>query len=416
MNKWKETLSIILISASFISLIVIIQPNQIKISEYNTRIPKSTTEHYLLNVSSLVKKIVFDELFVHEDEIIIQKIKELTSNKSNSETNLTDLTIDYSAPIEVIRFQKDEKSTTAIKFKIRNTENFDQNQKKLKAMLLFRDKLNAYWILGELKRNKSHFLKYMINNSFEYKLKNDQSKQFVSRFKNGKLVGFGSIQVKDNLLEFEEKFGNLQPHISLKPYGFHISTSINSSQLASLEVNKITELIQLKNINYVSLNYAGISFIDDPEIQAIPKFDILLCYKNQISGDSILCNFLKHYDLPFEIISKEEYKIGTQSIKIKQIDTRQFIISTMNKFKLTKTYFNPSISGDPKNIVKITNAGWKGLFLELIPGFKTSKNFLESTNRITTYSNQQGSQIIKLSFKKNEDALHSLLKFALNLQ
>jgi hypothetical protein len=416
MNKWKETLSIILISASFISLILIIQPNQIKTSEFNTRIPKSTTEHYLFNASSLVKKIIFDELFVHEDEIIIQKIKELVSKDSKSEVNFSDLNIDYNVPLEVVRFKKNEKSLTALKYKILNPEKFDENQKKLKTILLFRDKLNAYWILGELKRNKSRFQKYLINNSFEYKLKNDQSKQFLSRFKNGKLVGLVSIQVKDNLLEFEQKIANLQPHISLKPFGFHLSTSINSSQLASFQENKISELIQLKNINYVSLNYDGLNFIDDPEIQAIPKFDILLCYKNKISGDSVLCNVLKQYNLPFETKSKELYKLGDQSINIKQIDVNQFIISTLNEFKLDKTYLNPMIKGDPKNIVKITNAGWKGLFLELIPGFKASKNLFESTDKISTYKSRKGSQIICLSFKKNEDALHSLLKFALNLQ
>jgi hypothetical protein len=87
----------------------------------------------------------------------------------------------------------------------------------------------------------------------------------------------------------------------------------------------------------------------------------------------------------------------------------------LNDFELTKTFLSPFITGDPKNIVKISNAGWKGLFLELIPAFKSSKNLLESTTKISTYKNKQGYHIICLSFKKNEDALHSLLKFALNL-
>jgi len=52
----------------------------------------------------------------------------------------------------------------------------------------------------------------------------------------------------------------------------------------------------------------------------------------------------------------------------------------------------------------------------LIPGFKASKNFLESTDKISTYQNKYGYQVICLSFKKNEDALHNLLKFALNLR
>jgi len=416
MNKWKETLSILLISVSFIALILFIQPNETKESEFKSRIPKSTTEHYLFNASSLFKKIVFDELFIHQDEIIIQKIKVLVSNDSKTETSLTDLNIDYTAPLELISFKINEKSFTALKFRISNADKFDQNQLKLRKALLFRDKLNAYWVLGELKSSKTLFQKYIINNSFEYKLKNDESKQFVSRFRNSKLVSFGCIQAKDHLLKIEQKNFRNQTHTSLKPKGFHLSTEINSSQFGSLQENRISELIHLKELNYISLNYLGLNFIDDSEIQAIPKFEVLICYKNKISGDSITSNVLKHVDLPFKIISKERFQLGQQSINIKQIDTNQFIISTLNNFQLTKTFLNPFVTGDPKNIVKISNAGWKGLFLELIPAFKTSKNLLESTNKISTYQNKQGYHIICLSFKKNEDALHSLLKFALNLQ
>lgn len=415
MNKWKETLSVILISASFISIILVLQPNKTKEVEYRTRIPITTTEHYLFNSSSLLKKIVFNELFVYEDEVLIQKIKELTSTKTKIETNFTDLNIDYTAPIEVIRFKKNKKYYTALKFKIVNGEKFDQNEQMQRKALLFRDKLSAYWILGELKSKKSFFQKYLIYHSFEYKLNNDESKQFFSRFKNEKLMSFGSIQAKNNILEFEQIITNNQSHTCLKPKGIHISTSINSSQFVSLQENKISELIQLKNLEYVSLNYLGLEFIDDPDLDAIPKFDILLCYKSKVSSDTILTKILKHYNLPFEAKSKDHYQLGAQAIGIKQIDTNQFIISTLNNFKLGKTCFNPMIKGDPKNIVKIKNAGWKGLFLELIPGFKASKNFLESTDTISTYSNEKGYQIIKISFNTNQDALHALIKFALNL-
>jgi hypothetical protein len=416
MNKWKETLSILLISVSFIALVLFIQPNETKECEFKTRIPKSTTEHYLFNASSLIKKLVFDELFVHEDEVLVQKVKELVSKESKTETSLSNLNIDYTAPLEAISFKINQKSFTALKFKISNADKFDQNQLKLRKALLFRNKLNAYWVLGELKSSKTLFQKYIINNSFEYLLKNDESKQFVSKFSNSKLVSFGCIQAKDHLLKIEQKNFRNQTHTSLKPKGFHLSTGINSSQFGSLQENRISELIHLKELNYISLNYLGLNFIDDSEIQAIPKFEVLLCYKNKISGNSITSNVLKHVDLPFKIISKERFQLGQQSINIKQIDTNQFIISTLNNFQLTKTFLNPFVTGDPKNIVKISNAGWKGLFLELIPAFKTSKNLLESTNKISTYQNKQGYHIICLSFKKNEDALHSLLKFALNLQ
>ena len=416
MNKWKETLSILLISVSFIALILFIQPNNNPISEFKTQIPKTTTEHYLLNPSYLIKELIFNELFVSEDEVLIQKIKDLVSGDSKNEPILSDINVDFAAPLEVIRFKRNAKTYTVIKFRVLNTTYFDQNQHKKNGSLIFRNKLNGFWVLGELKSRKSIFQKYLLNNSFEYKLKNDESKQFVSTFRNSKLVTFGCIYAKENFLKIEQKITEFQNHRCLKPNGFHLSTVINSSQFGSLKRIRVSDLIRSKELKYISLNYSGLDFIDDPEIQAIPKFDILLCYKNKISGDSVLSNILNHYNLPFEPKSKEDFRIGAQSITIKQIDTNQFIISTLNNFEMTNTFLNPSIKGDPKNIVKFTNAGWKGLFLELIPGFKASKNFIESTDKISTYQNKNGYQVICLSFKKNEDALHNLLKFALNLR
>jgi hypothetical protein len=416
MNKWKETLSILLISVSFIALILFIQPDNNLLSEFKTQIPKTTTEHYLLNPKSLMKNLIFNELFVSEDEVLIQKIKDLVSGDSKNETILSDINADFTAPLEVIRFKRNDKTYTVIKFRVLNITDFDRNQNKKNGSLLFRNKLNGFWVLGELKSRKPIFQKYFLNNSFEYKLKNDESKQFVSTFRNSKLVTFGCIYAKENFLKIEQKISEYQNHRCLKPNGFHLSTVINSSQFGSLNKIRVSDLIHSKELKYISLNYSGLNFIDDPELQAIPKFDILLCYTNKISGDSVLSNILNHYNLPFESKSKQDFRIGTQSITIKQIDTNQFIISTLNNFELTNTFLNPSINGDPKNLVKVSNAGWKGIFLELIPGFKATKNFLESTDKISTYKNKHGYQVICLSFKKNEDALHNLLKYALNLR
>ena len=418
MNKWKETLSILTIGTCFIAIILLIQPNEKKVEDFNTRIPKTTTEHILFNTSFLLKKLVFNELFLHRDEILVQKIKELVSKETKPESNLTDLNIDFLAPLELIRFTLNEKSYTALKFRILNSDKFDQHQKQFKKSLLFRDKLNGFWVLGELKNRKSLMQKFISNNSFDYRLKNNESNHYISKFRNSKLLTLSSIQINGSSIRIEQKtFQSTETHTCLKPKGLHFSTNLGSSQLESLKNNKVSDYIHLNELKYVSINYLGLYFIDDSKIQAIPKFEVLLTYSNKIVGDSVLSVLIRNYNLPFEKISKEVFQLGDEFIKIKQMDTNQFIISTLNEnFELNKTQLNPTIIGDPKNIVKISNAGWKSLFLELIPGFKASKSFLETTHKISTYRNKKGSQVICLSFKKNEDALHSLLKLALNFQ
>jgi hypothetical protein len=417
MNKWKETLLILLTAVSFVILTLFIQPNEIKVKEFTTRIPKTTTVHYLLNTKTLFEKIVFNELFIHKDEVIIQKIKGLISKKSKTTTNLSDLSIDFSSPLEIIRFEWNSKSFTILKYKIFNASNFDRNQKNVNKELMFRDQNYAYWVLGERKSRKSRFQKFIMNNSFEYRLKNDESKQFVSTFQNSELTALSSIQMNENELTIEQKITRSRIHKCLKPKGFNLSTVINPSQFGILQENRVSDLIHLKDLKYVSFNYLGLDFIDNSQIPAIPRFEILLHYNNKIVSHSLVSNILNRYNIDFTSKSNNEFQLANQSIKIQQIDSNEFVISTLeDNFELTKSFLNPFITGDPKNIVKISNAGWKGLFLELIPVFKATRNLLESTDGISTYQNSQGSQIISVSFKKNEDALHALLQFALNLQ
>lgn len=418
MNKWKETLSIILISASFISLILIIQPNQIKISEFKTRIPKTTTEHYLINTSHFFKKLVFNELFVHQDELVIAKIKELLSKKTKSKTNLSELSIDFFAPLEVFQFKKEDKSYTVLKFKISNSKTFDESQKKKSKELIFRNEQDGYWVLGELKSKKSLFKKIIVTNSFEYTLKNDESKFFISTFQNSNLEAISSVEIKDNEIKIELKRKNhSSAHTCLKPDGFHFSTNVHSDQLAQFNNDEILKFIHWKELNYISLNYYGLNFIDDSKIPAMPQIEMYLEYETAIKGNSMISNLINKYNLPFNNQDTSGFILGNQSIRVKQIDTNKFLVSTINKtHEFTQTKFNPLLSGDPKNIVKITNAGWKSLFLELLSGFKASKNLFESTDKVSTFQNRNGSQVICLTFKKKEDVLHSFLKFVLNFQ
>jgi hypothetical protein len=418
MNKWKESLSILTIGISFLTIIFFINPQDDKSEDYITQIPKTTSEHYLLNTSDLFKKIIFNELFVHKDEVVIGEIKELLSKETKTKASFSDLSIDFFSPLEIIRFKKNNTLYAALKFKISNTITFDQNQKYITTELLFRDKLVGFWIFGASKNETSSFRKFITSNLFTYKAINDKSKQFVSVFKNSKLESISSIELNENMLMIKKKQKKRSElHSCLKPNGFHVSSFINTDKLSNFKNNRILELIQWNHLNYFSLNYRGLNFLDDDELPAFPNFEIYLVYKNSISGESMISDLIKQYNIPFKNNGKNYFVHGDKMIIVKQIDTNQFIIGTSSSdFQLAKTRLSPNLSGDPKNIIKVANAGWKSLFLELIPSFKASKNLLETTQGISTYRNKNGSQVIFLSFKKKEDALHSLLKFTLNFQ
>jgi hypothetical protein len=417
MNKWKESFSILAIGLSFCALILLIQPAK-QYNTYVTKIPKTTTQHYLLNGEKLFKKLIFSELFIHKDEIITQKIKDLVSKKTVTKSHFSELSLNLFHPIEIIRFKKSGKHFTAIKFKIDNHDAFDHTSAKMTNELIFRNESFAYYIFGQPKNKTFEFKVYLKSNLFTYTIKNQGYKQYISVFENSKLISQSTIGIKDNNLLIEKKQNKLkESYKHLVPKGFHFSTTLNTSDYSGFQDEKVLDIINWKDLKYVSLNYDGFIFLDYNELIAIPRFEIYLSYKNKISGDLIVQDLINQFKLPFITSKTGVFQSNKETIRVNQLDTNQIIISTMPmKSKLVKTELNPFFSGDPKNIVKISNAGWKGLFLELIPGFKASKNLLETTNKIYTFQNKNGAQVTCLSFKKDKDALHSLLRFTLSFK
>jgi hypothetical protein len=417
MNKWKESLSILIIGSSFIALILFIQPTN-QNQYFYTEIPKSTISHYLINSSDLVKKLVYNELFVHKDDVLVEKIKEQLSKETDSENNFLDLSLNISDPIEIIRFQKDNRYYTAIKFKIDNIQVFDENNSKMRNQLIFRNKTNAYWVFSQPKNKTTQFKEFMNSSAFKFRIKNEHSKQFLSVFQNSKLISQSTVEINGSSILIVKKQNKISKyHNRLLPKGFNLSTLISLSDLTSFKNEKVFNIVRAHELNYVSLNYNGLNFIDNDKLPLMPNFEIYLSYKNTICGDSIVQRMIEHFNLPFKNDSPNTYSCNEETIYVKQIDTNQIIVSSMKtEFRLGKTKLNPILSGDPKMLIKVTNAGWKGLFLELIPGFNASKKFLESTNKVSTYFNRNGEQVICISLKTNKDPLHSILKFGLSLQ
>jgi hypothetical protein len=421
MNKWKETVSILLIVSCFLTLIHFVLPKSELNDEYITHIPKTTSTHYLLNTPSLFKDILFNELFIHKDDLIIAQIKDILSKKVKTKTDYTDLSIDFNEPLEIIRFSFHKKTFAALKYKISNPKTFDQNNELLGKELAFRDENVGFIVFDATIKIKIPIKKMLTTNLVDYHIKDKNSKLLVSVFVKSKLESITTFNLKKNELIVEKTSLKNKPfHRCLKPQGFHLSTSVTNYNSSELFDNATPQLIRIKDLNYVSLNYMGLNFIESNELPAMPQFEIYFNYTKRVVGDSIVCSIIKKFNLPFRYDKVNSFTLrnGMGTIKLNQLDSNSFIVSSINSnFQLSKTNINPYLSGDPKNIVKVTNAGWKGLFLELIPGYKATKNMLETTKKVDTYKDKKtGKEITHLTFKNEEDALHSLLKFALTFK
>ena len=140
-------------------------------------------------------------------------------------------------------------------------------------------------------------------------------------------------------------------------------------------------------------------------------------YSSKINLDSILYKFSNSYGIEFSKISNETYFLKNINLEIKQLSSNQiYLSSTSNKPNIIALNEDFYISGNANNLVEIENAGWKSLFLELIPMFKTSKTFINKTKNITTERINDKEQKITLQFKNKANSFHEILKLIVSIQ
>jgi hypothetical protein len=176
----------------------------------------------------------------------------------------------------------------------------------------------------------------------------------------------------------------------------------------------LAQIIKFEELEYISLNYLGLKMTDDDLVPAVPRFEAICTYKNSTQADSLIQRVLYEMKAPIDKKEIDEYSLADQRIKFKQLDSNQFVISTLDDdYKSKNIELNPYFTGNPRNLILVENAGWKGLFLELIPTFKATKNLLDDNIQVKTKRTGVKAQQISITFKQKQ-SLHELLKFALN--
>ena len=418
MNKWKEILATLIIFFSFYVLVKLTSSETHQNSQFETEIPLSTKVHFLINGRFLLKELLITELFESKDENVILKIKDLMSQKGTGKSNLTNLSIDYSQPVEFLQITLNSNDLFALKFKIVNTAIFDLNKNRRNSIVFLRKKNNGILIFSDNNLKLKQLKNIFTRNCFRFHLKTNNQTQYVSFFKNSKLTSTNEINIQKNTVQIHskstyEKANNL----ILKPKGFHLSSKIEVTNSKLLQGIPFLGIIKPEKINFISINYLGLKIKDNGMIPAIPKLEMLLTYSIPLSSDNIINKLIKDSKIEIVKSKKNTYIIDNESITVKQITPKSFFISTISSdFSAEYLTSDLFICGDPNKVIKIENAGWKSLFLEMIPAYKSTQNFLKQSEKATTIIKNRHEQDIVFHFKKDEKAIHALLKYILSFQ
>jgi len=418
MNKLKEITVFVIFGMILFSVYTITKVKTDNRTTNDVFIPKNTIQYTRIESIQLFKKFVYNELFVSKDKVIFEKLKSISENQLDNETTLSNFNIDIASPIEVIKLIHNKQSYSILRMSSTSTG----INGKIKIPY-FEIKNEKYFLIdGDQKKLKFIKNEFNSNHTFSYKLKS-RNDILIQTFDNHKTLQTTEISIHKKEIKVvvsikQEKKPKIFKRPLLAEKGFHFSFPINDGIQIDEQLNKIPILPRIsfpfKNIRHISCNYSGFKFTENDSIVGLPLIDLIVTFDRKTTIDSLLTDLVNQLKINLPT-SKNQYKIGNKSLYYAQIEPNTIYLSTQNPNpKIEWSNFPTKISGDLKHLTNLENAGWKGMLIEVIPFFKSSKSLLQKTDNVTCRKINSNSFEIKFPVKKNQNLYHELLKFSLS--
>ena len=415
MIKIKESLTCIVLAFLLIAMITLPEKKKVQDKHLTFFLPNNTSNHFYIDVLSLIKNSVFDELFIVKDpQVVKETIEFFKKLKTNTKTKFTTIGIDFFSPIEIIGLTLKSENIILVRANLVSKEKFEKKSQKL-GLKNFVLNNECYIILkGDISTQnlKSHIK----NNLFKFSTSRESEDIIWSQFKDKHLIQDQKIIIssREIIAKIKGIKKNKQESQRLKPSGFHSSFSLQKL-VSEIPRDYLKNLGFLKKIKFVSLNYRGFELEDEGEILGVPKFDVLLTFKKQQNAEDFINKIQSKYNLPI-LKNDNGYSIGSKKMFLQQVSDKIIYLSTQKTQALFTNSYEPfQFEGDLKMLTKIDNSGWSSLVLDLIPGYQASKNLFESTDYLKMKRTTDNTTEIHLKFKKEENVYHSFIKLFLLL-
>ena len=142
--------------------------------------------------------------------------------------------------------------------------------------------------------------------------------------------------------------------------------------------------------------------------------DLLLTFKHNTEVDSLISNLMKQLNVNF-LIDKNSIILGKEKLYFSQVSPKTIYLSSQTSVPSIVKSNNPiKLTGDLNLLTKLENAGWKGMLIEVIPVFKSTKKLLQTTKKVDFKKINATSYEILIPVKENKNVYHELLKLALS--
>jgi len=413
MNKLKEISILVIFGLILFSINSITKRKNSEKKEITISLPNTTIQYTRIESVNLLKKFIYNELFVIKEKQIIEKLKSITENQDSDDFSISDLNIDLAAPIELINltFKNENYSVLRIKSVKKGIEG------KL-SLPYFENEKEKFFVI-EGKKDNIRFIEKLFSSTFNYTVKS-KSDISIFNFENQKLVHSNNITLQQKRIKI--KIGNQQisqkKQLLLKEGGLHFSLPTKEGLQLDEQLQQIPILPRInfpfKEIRHISANYHGFKFTENDSIIGIPKIDLLITFNQKMAVDSLISDLMKQLNVNFSI-NKNTINLGKEQLHFLQINPTTIFLSTQTDIANTVVSTNSlKLSGDLTLLTKLENAGWKGMLIEVNPIFKSTKKLFQSTKKVEFKKTDAKTYEIIIPMKENKNVYHELLKLALS--
>ena len=394
----------ILLMVLFVFVILIIQFTRISEINENRRVevPKKCNVLVRIDIKGLSKKIFINELYSIRASDLIKNISKIAEEDTESKkdakdpfTEFSEHTNDLNEPLEILTIDIKGEKGVFLRTK---------SQHKTSNSLLYKSNSNYLYIqlFGPLFQRKD--VLYEINSTDLFTLsKAPTSDVKIYEKTNDKLdlkayLNTSSKNIKIHLINKEEN----QVNKKISAQGLHFYAGAN-------HLNAINLMNPLENkVKNFSINYFGLNSYNNPIL--FPNMDMLIEFEDSITINdfsSLLKSTIGSEDLSIHHESKKTGVMALDDVEFtyRLVDLNSIYLSTNNRIlDVTKTSGSIELGGDLSQILKLNDAGWKGILAnEMITGIpilNELKMLLSELSPVTTHSKNES--IITLQLAGNQ--------------
>ena len=362
----------------------------------SVEIPKETLGLVQVNTPQLSKALLFEFAFNNRDPRVLKIVSEYWQNLAQDSSS-DQLPIDFQQGITLLKVKQQQEIVWIISGK------YIKVDRPLEPGLGFVKNNRYYWILNSSLEHCSE-LKDQLLKSRWYTFSSDQSNPIQYHLiDQGKATN--SYQFKINAEQMTVQFNPSVKVLSVTPRKdqkqFHVTSSLNKGSFIPKKYQEYKKIIE--SLSGFSVNYYGAKYIDDDSGPSYiePQFDLFLTFSNPTRPSDIFPLLSDLMGDGLQFTESRLYLHGSKYYFSSMNDSTVYIgKNKMHPQNNTSTF---TMIGNPEVITEISNLGWKGGVLELIPEYRALKEFSHSIKSISTRIGQK-EHTLTIQFKPGVNA------------